>query len=207
MNLPELKALAELQKHRKAHINREKGSIYYHGQRVANTVLQLRRAILPNDESHDDILSVAAWFHDIGKDIEPHAHTGAILVRDLLQAHCASEELEEICGLIALHCDRRPNDNKHSAYVKLLQDADLLDHFGVMAVWWSIMWSAHEDESPARNLDYFEREWQPFCKKHRALLNYPQSIAAYDEKITFEQEFFARFRLEAQGDLVSTSNI
>jgi len=33
---------------RKAHIEREKGGIYFHGQRCANIAIKLRKQILPN---------------------------------------------------------------------------------------------------------------------------------------------------------------
>jgi len=200
MNLTAIKPLAEQQKRRKAHIDREKGSIYYHGQRVANTVLQLRRMILPDDESHDEILTAAAWFHDIGKDIEPHAHTGALLTRDILQEHCTAEELDEICELIALHCDRKP-DRTYSPWVKLLQDADLLDHFGSAGVWIMFMIAASKGESPEQTQVRLD-DFLPRYDRNRALINYPQSIEFFDEKVTFEREFFERFRLEAEGNLL-----
>ena len=203
MNLPAMQTLAEkLLKPRKAHIDREKGGIYYHGQRVAKTVLLLRRAIMPDDASHDDILTAAAWFHDIGKDIKPHAHYGSILAREALAPHCSAEELDEICGIISLHCERRPGDNSCSPCVKLLQDADLLDHFGSYILWMDI-WRCACSEVAWREMAYFEEApWEEFCAKHRALLNYPLSQHIFDEKLAFINEVYARMQMECMGEIV-----
>ncbi len=43
----------------------EIGSKYYHGQRVGRLALSLRKFTLPDDDSFDEILTAAAWLHDI----------------------------------------------------------------------------------------------------------------------------------------------
>jgi len=203
MDLPALQALAgQLLKPRKAHIDREKGGIYYHGQRVANTALLLRRAILPEDRGHDDILTAAGWFHDIAKDIKPHGHYGAVLAREALRPHCSAEELDEICGMISLHCERKANDNGCSLWVKLLQDADMLDHFGSYILWQDIWRSASQEGTWPEMAFYDEAHWAAFCAKHRALLNYPLSQTIFDEKIAFINAVYARMQAECMGEIV-----
>ena len=88
---------------RKAHLEREKGGIYFHGDRVAKTVIHLRNVVLPNDDSKDELLTIAAWFHDIAKGIEPHASYGAVLTKEALQVLVPPLMLEAICELIATH--------------------------------------------------------------------------------------------------------
>ena len=203
MNLTAMQALAEqLLKRRKAHIDREKGGIYYHGQRVANTARLLRHAILPDDASHDDILTIASWFHDIGKDIEPHGHYGALLARDALRPHCAPEELDEICEIIALHCERKPGENDYSPWTKLLQDADMLDHYGSYTLWMDIWGSVCQDGSWEALAFYDEANWAKHCAKNRALLNYELSRRIFDEKIAFVNALYARMRIECGGEIV-----
>jgi uncharacterized protein len=198
MDLPALQALAEqLLKRRKAHIDREKGSIYYHGQRVARTALLLRERIFPEDDSRDGILTAAAWFHDVGKDVGPHARTGAVLARALLAEHCTPEELDEICALILLH-----HENNCSPWVKLLQDADLIDHFGTQGIWIQFARDLACEGSPADTLAYIRTDWAAFCAKHRARLNYSLSTEIYDEKIAYMNAFFARLRIESEGGIV-----
>jgi len=203
MNLPALQALAaQLLKPRKAHIDREKGGIYYHGQRAAKTALLLRSAIFPEDDSHDEVLTAAAWFHDIGKDIKPHAHYGAVLAREALAPHCSAGELDEICELISLHCERRPGENDYSPALRLLQDADLLDHFGSYTLWMDIWGSASREGTWEELAFYEDAPWEAFCAKHRALLNYPLSQTIFDEKISFVNSLYARMQIECMGGIV-----
>ncbi len=111
------------------HIDREIGSVYYHGARVAKGVIYLRKNILPDDVSMDDTLRVAAMFHDLSKGIEPHARYGAVLAREALREEVDPATLDTVCALIAAHCDRQPGSGKYDDYALLLQDADLIDHF------------------------------------------------------------------------------
>jgi hypothetical protein len=100
-----LDALAQKQMaHRKAHPMRETGFIYRHGRRVAASVCHLR-ARVTDDASHDDALRIAGLFHDIGKGIEPHARSGALLARDLLAEYLPKALLDEVVALIANHCN------------------------------------------------------------------------------------------------------
>jgi uncharacterized protein len=88
-----LDALAQKQMaQRKAHPMRETGFIYRHGRRVAASVCRLR-ARITDDASHDEALRIAGLFHDIGKGIEPHARSGAVLARDLLAEHLPDDLL------------------------------------------------------------------------------------------------------------------
>ncbi|NLI63506.1 MAG: hypothetical protein GX367_02080 [Bacteroidales bacterium] len=48
----------------------EKGNKYDHGQRVANLSKMIRKNILPDDNTRDDILIVSAWFHDYMHSLE-----------------------------------------------------------------------------------------------------------------------------------------
>ena len=88
---------------KKSHKERGIGAAYFHGMRVANGVIELRKRLF-EDDSMDDVLRCAGMFHDIGKGIEPHNHTGAVLVRDLLKDEMAETELDQVCRLISAHC-------------------------------------------------------------------------------------------------------
>lgn len=202
MDLDKIKRLAtDLLKNRKAHIEREKGGILYHGQRTAELVLKLRKVLLPDDSSHDDILQVAAWFHDCGKGIEPHANYGAVIAREALKDYVSSHELEQICSLIRLHQDRDPGSNTHDDYTKLLQDADHLDHFGIYEVWMGIQYYAHTEGTIQEMLDFYNMNHESHTKKHRALLNYELSKRIFDDKVSFENDYIARLNDEGQGKI------
>lgn len=202
MDLVKIKQKAQtLMSGRKAHLEREKGGIYHHGQRTANIVLELRKSILPDDTSHDDLLTVAAWFHDCAKGIEPHEEYGAVVARQALQEFLSDNELNIVCNLVALHCARKPKDNDYTDYTKLLQDADMIDHFGVYSIWMNIQYQAHTEGTISDMIKWHKENHTPFVTKHRKLLNYDISKEIFDERVAFEKEYIARLNDEGTGKI------
>lgn len=184
---------------KKSHKEREIGAAYYHGKRVASGVIELRKKLFEED-SMDDILRCAGMFHDIGKGIEPHSHTGSVLVRELLKEEMTKTELEQVCRLIAAHCDRKPQTDAHSWDEKLLQDADLLDHYGSQGIWMSISYYAYTTQGEMAQLPaFYSGEWQKQIAEHRKLLNFDLSKKIFDEKVSFERNTAARMEIEQNG--------
>lgn len=184
---------------KKSHQAREMGAAYYHGRRVANGVIELRKRLFA-DDSMDDILRCAGMFHDIGKGIEPHSHTGAILVRELLKDELSESKLEQVCRLIAAHCDRQPQTDAHSWDEKLLQDADMLDHYGSQGIWMSVSYYAYTtqqemDQVPA----FYQRDFPDQIAKCRNLLNYDISKTIFNDKVSFEMQIAERMEIEKNG--------
>lgn len=208
MDTIKIKEIAfKLMANRKAHLEREKGAIYYHGERVAKTIISLREIILPNDDSNDEILTIAAWFHDIAKGIEPHAKYGAPLAKEALKELIPPAELDTICDLIALHCDRHPESNEHSTLAKLLQDADLIDHFGVYEIWMNFQYYAYTNEPMSASIDFFEKEYPLLSEKCRELLNFEVSRRVFDEKYEFAKLFIERMKIEGIGDIYNLDKL
>ena len=185
---------------RKAHHHRETGFIYYHGTRVANLVINLRNLVLPEDNSKDEILQAAAYFHDVAKGIEPHSKYGAILVREMLQDLCTEEEVEQISGLIRCHAARKKRE--YNDYEMLLQDADLLDHFGTIELWMNFNYYAIEDQDMNFSIDYYRTEFIDMAAKNRSLLNFEISKRIFDEKLEFVYDVVKRMEIENKGDIV-----
>lgn len=184
---------------RKSHKEREIGAAYYHGKRVANGVIELRKRLF-DDDSMDNILRCAGMFHDIGKGVEPHSHTGAVLVRDLLKNEMSEPELEQVCRLIEAHGDRQPQTDEHSWDEKLLQDADLLDHYGSQGIWMSVCYYAYTTQQEMDQVPAFYQEaWQDQISRHRKLLNYDLSKKIFDDKVAFEMNIADRMELEKNG--------
>lgn len=200
MDFDRLNALAERwMRQRQAHLERERGSVYFHGQRVARGVLELRRRVT-EDGSWDDVLRAAALFHDIGKGIEPHAQSGAALVRGLLREEIPPESLEQVARLIETHGDRRPGEDVHDQWARLLQDADLLDHYGCYGIWMAALATSYYENAGIEAMDRFLREnYEGQADCHRALLNFPESVRIYDEKDAYMREFARRLRVESTG--------
>ena len=185
---------------RKSHFEREMGAAYFHGQRVAMGALALRRR-LTEDASMDDVLRAAAMFHDVGKGIEPHDETGAALARELLRDEMTGEELAMVCRLIREHDRRRPGTEENTLFERILQDADILDHYGSQGVWLSCTYYVyHGQQEMAQMPVFYETDWPEQIEKHRALLNFPESQRIFDEKCRFEAAVARRMAEEAKGN-------
>lgn len=182
---------------RKAHALRERGYIYRHGKRVAKGVITLRQS-QTQDDSHDDALRIAAMFHDVGKGVEPHNRTGALVARELLTPVLEPALLDEVIHLIGRHTNRESTD----LWENLLQDADLLDHFGSLDVGLAFQYSAYTEAGFPETLAWFRdpqglKDTAPRC---RTLLHFDYARAIYDDRVAFAFAFADRFDLELAGE-------
>lgn len=197
----------KLMKNRKAHPERELGSVYDHGQRVAKLVVTLRESVVPEDSSMDDILRLAAMFHDVGKGIEPHAAFGPPIMLQAVRGIVGEDEAREAARLIETHCDRRPNEPVHDVWARLLQDADLIDHIGTYNVWMDIQYYAHQGGGVADEAEFLKENAESYARHHRTQLNFPVSVRIYDDRIGFYLEFARRFQVEARGEIYRPSAV
>ena len=202
MNIDHIRAIAEKNmKKRRTHREREAGFVYYHGQRVANGVIALRKRIT-DDAFHDDILRCAAMFHDVCKGYTDHSNTGAALAPVLLSGELNDQEMREVCRLIGAHDHRAPGTGTWDVWAQLLQDADLLDHFGTLETWINFHYYAYEGGDIQESVEFYKNEFFDEAAKHRKKLNFEESIRIFDEKVTFARAFYERMRIEAQGKYV-----
>ena len=192
---------AKLMKDRQAHVDRETGSVYYHGQRVAKLAMTLRGIVLPDEPDWDTALRLAGMFHDVGKGLKPHSHYGALIFRDAVRGLAEPALIDKAAELIEAHCDRRPAEPVYDAPARILQDADLLDHFGTYEIWMNINYQAKHNKSILDALQHMDDFFDHYVDRHRALLNYPVSVAIYDDKAQFLWQFRERLRREANGEL------
>jgi len=206
----DLKKLNELAyKHlgdRKAHYEREKGFIYYHGQRVAKIAISLREILLPHNDSKDQVMIVGSYFHDIAKGIEPHGQYGAVLAKEILKDYCEPAELEDITEIIRYH-QLRKKENNYPDYIKIVQDADILDHVGIIEVWMNFQYYSYMDAPIIESVDYYKNEFPNHAKKIKDMLNYDVSQRIYDEKISFVQSFSDRMSIEALGGIYNIEEV
>jgi len=202
MNLIAAKKLAfDLLGNKNSHYWKEKGNKYYHGERVAKLVLELRRIILPDDDSHDEILTVAAWFHDLMNGSEDHAVRGANKTKELLHKYCTEDEINSICEIINVHDDRSSGRDTFSDYIKLHQDADQLDHFGTYDIWSGFTYAVAHGQTIDDVMNWLNNRQPSEYARYRRELNYEISRKIYDEKSEFLKEFTLRFRAESMGEI------
>jgi len=188
----------------------ERGDKYAHGERVAVLAVRLRQLILPDESGYDETLTVAAWFHDICNgevDHIRHATLGANRTRELLAAHCTAKELEQICGIIAVHDNRKPTDKGYSNAVKIHQDADNLDHFGSFDIWRIVTYTLGRDEAISDALDYLQKQWPDDNVRWRGELHFDLSKKIFDDKTAFVKSFIERFAVESVGGIWNESAI
>jgi uncharacterized protein len=103
---PEVEALVE-------RANENLGVLGYteHGVRHVTLVSRIARNVLRHlgyDEQHQELASIAGYLHDIGNVISryDHAHTGAILARDILnRLGMSPKDVAIIMGAIGSHGD------------------------------------------------------------------------------------------------------
>jgi len=202
MDMQAIKALASaLMESKSSHEFKDKGNKYYHGERVAVLALKLRELILPDDNSHDGILTAAAWFHDLMNGTHNHAVEGANKAKELLQPHCTAEELSAICEIIRVHDDRPPGHERYSSYIKLHQDADHLDHFGTYDIMMCFLYAASRGESIIDTRNWLSHGRPRENERYRAELNFELSRKIFDEKTEFLRYFTDRFAVESAGGI------
>lgn len=201
MNIENISKIAyEKMKKSKSQITREKGFIYYHGLRTAKLALTLRKNIYPDITQYDDIIYVGALFHDLGKGIEPHEETGQVLVKEILKEYCTEEEISMISDIVGLHRARKmPND--YPVWVKLVQDADTLEHQGTTEIWINFAYTLYEELSYDRAIEWWLEDEKSIEGriKQRAKLNFDFSRKVWDEKVQFVDGFIKRLEEESEG--------
>lgn len=180
-----------------SHDRREPGWPYRHGLRTANLALWLREKLFPDQWDMDDILYAAALFHDCAKDDgDDHAEAGARRAAEYLRGIVADDDMPAVTRAIRLHNKRgQPCMDQE----KLLQDADIIDHFGTIEVWLNVSYSVLGGEGPERSLKFYDTEWRAMVGELRALLNYELSKVIYDDRIAYNDSFIVRLREESEG--------
>ena len=186
---------------RKPHAKREKGYIYYHGLRTAELAIQIREMIDETDNSKDNIIYTASLFHDIAKGIEPHNENGCILVEQVLKDECSDEELREITEIIRYH-NSRGNSQNWVKEIRIVQDADMLDHMGTMEVWLNFVYQAFDGKSVNASMDFYnDKTFRDYLKDCRSKLNYDISKKIFDDRANFIHEFIKRLNIEGEGKI------
>ena len=196
MNLQQIAAIAERElKNRTTHPWKDMGNKYYHGLRVAKRAVELRRQIVPEDDSRDEILTEAGWFHDLENGKENHAVLGAESTRRLLTGLCPPDALDEICALIEVH-DRRRVGSDDPVWLKLQQDADLIDHFGTYDILVSCSYAMLHGQTAGQLAHYLRHERAAEYAGNRALLHFDVTRRMFDEKAAYVAAFARRLEEE-----------
>ncbi len=180
---------------------KEAGELYHHGQRVGRLVLALRKLVFPDDDSCDQMLTVAAWLHDVSFGSEDHARLGAEKTVELLAGRCRESEIRVIRSLISNHEDRVSDRKLLSDYAKLLQDADLLDHYGANELWYEFHKAAYQGDFVPDVIEWSRAYRFENLQHDRQLLNFDMSKLIFDDRCEFIRAFYTRFAVEGAGGI------
>ncbi len=185
---------ADYFKNKRSHVYKDIGNKYYHGIRTAELALDLRRRLFPDDASHDDVIRVASWFHDCQNGSDEHCEAGARYCEGALRGLCTESELRAICAIVRVH-DDRSHRVTYDVPTMLVQDADLLDHFGSYDVIMATLQCNYEDKPVAEVVRwlYDRRKAVPQYSRE---LNFEISREIFLEKIEFMTMFADRMKSE-----------
>ena len=172
-----------------------------HCLRTARLAVTLRK-LVDEPQQLDDLIFAAGLFHDVAHDSvahELHEQAGARRTCELLTGVLPSDFLSEVAAVIAVHDDRRPDDGR-SAAVHLVQDADMLDHFGTPRIWAAFSYAARHGISfteSLKHLDDFQRKrlW------YGTLLHYDVSRRELFRRLDYEAQFTERAGTESRGEI------
>jgi uncharacterized protein len=200
MNIEHIKELARrLMIEQKGHIEREIGYIFYHGMRTAEICMNLLNSIDHSLNIDRNTLYAGAILHDVAKGLEPHAEIGSAIVKKSLEGKLPEKTVETVAELVRMH-NKRGKSEKTAE--KLIQDADLLDHFGAQNIWLCFHYSAAHNEPGEQALEYYRSEKnRRFIQWCRQILNFDVSREVLERRLSFEQAFFGRFERELKGEL------
>lgn len=181
----------------------EPGYRLHHGERSERLCMQIADAekLAVDRES----LAIGALVHDLGKSSgdtgESHAVRGARMVKEMFADLMTPDELVQVAEIVKHHFER-PNgkwyENKEKPSwnneILILQDADVLDHFGIPGIWLSLHWAVHKKLSPARaQQEWFDSEHMVAWRQEaRRSLNFETSRHLLDLRIAEMDDFFSR---------------
>lgn len=160
-----------------------------HCRRTARLAVSLRGAA-GEDPALDDLIFAAGLFHDVAHDSTDHpSHgpAGARRMKKLLAGVLPADMLEKAAAIVAFHDDRIPDDGRGAA-LHLVQDADLLDHFGAMRIWAEFGFAAKHGIRLGESLRRIE-SWQKNLGRYEKLLHYEASRAELRERFRQEADF------------------
>ena len=109
--------------------------------------------------------------------------------------------MDRIARLVREHNQRRQASECLPAS-RILQDADILDHYGAQNVWLGVFWAAFHRRTAEQTIHYhLEDEGPAYHARIRKLLNYAKSRKAFDARVAVSDAFFRRLRAECEGQL------
>lgn len=149
-----------------------------------------------------ELMKVAALIHDVGyiKDYFDHGLRSYEMAEGFLQDHFTSNEIEFIGEIVKNHSDKEnPNYNQ---YVRVFQDADDIDEYGVQSILMCSNWVNKETPFFFKDLEKRMRDFEvPFGLKIIKTLTYDSSKNIVKAKMKYVEEILKHLERENAGSL------
>jgi uncharacterized protein len=120
------------------------------------------------------------------------------MVKFLLKGICLKDEIKDIALIIKMHSQRQQKELPD--FVRVVQDADKIEHFGTSEVWLQFLYRAYNEQTADQALAYWKKQYPPLVKKARSVLNYDVSRQIFDDRMEFFWSFTKRFEKEMNGE-------
>lgn len=185
---------------------REDGYRYYHGRRVAQLACGIARQENLCVKVDCLVVAAASLFHDLGKCTEnhesDHGKAGSQAVEQVISEVVDQRQLRRVKQAIYWHNKRHNSPSGLCCEGKLLQDADLLDHFGAQEVWLTLYSAADKGMSVHGAVKMWQsermRSWTEYARQN---LNFATGRRALQKRLQFGRRFFRQLRREEKGQL------
>lgn len=203
---------------------REPGYRFYHGHRVARLARTLwdmpdvRRAReaarLPgalDGVPLEELVWAGALIHDVAKDdVGPeqgadHAAAGSAWARRELAGVYGPEALELVAAIVLRHNRRGGPDD--AVPVRVVQDADLLDHFGITELWLGAYYCAASGQGLADYLAFVDgergRSWWRYAAEH---VHFASARRELELRMRLAREAIEHLRREHEGRFLTMTS-
>lgn len=171
---------------------------FQHILRVYNWTLRLNEF----EKGDEQVISVAAIFHDIGKRNDsniPHADLSAEICSNYLESiNYDKDKSERIIQAVKKHSSKKECIEKLSLEDMILMDADLLDEVGAITVLWDSMAIVMEaDPSYIKVYERLQKRLERI-KKKSSLIKTKTGARFYEERVRFLEYFIENLEYELQ---------
>ncbi|MFW5896937.1 MAG: HD domain-containing protein [Bacillota bacterium] len=177
----------------------EPGHRLRHGLRTADIATWLAHTEALAGRIDPLSLRAACLFHDLGKIRDDaggdHAAVGAERALSLLAGKTTPEQLDTIYQSIYWHNKRDESPSELPEEARLLQDADLIDHFGATEIW-LIGYRVAARRGTAGDFLREYREAASWRRYALCSLNYPSSRREMRRRMCIGAHFFMDFSEE-----------
>ncbi|MBU1849860.1 MAG: HD domain-containing protein [Nanoarchaeota archaeon] len=185
-----------------------KGYRYYHAVRVADNALRYVNKF--NISLDKDVLVISCLLHDIGKTvmssnteitydspIEEHCVKGSQQAENILtRLNASSKLINHVKEIILNHHDL----DSELVEIKILQNADDLDEFGMLNVWRILSYSFQTDRSPQDSCHYWFSVYETMQSKIASNFSIPFFKELALKRVENCNYFFTSFSKELNSN-------